>query len=139
MSVFTTWRRAGMIALSAIVLAVAVGCSSDNGDSQPAATPVSSGAVSNNLTVVMLDNKYETPNYTVKANEPVTMAIQNKGAAIHNVHIMGVENSEGKQVMTKLLPGGQSENVTFTLTKTGTFDYICDVHPAEMKGKLTVQ
>lgn len=42
---------------------------------------------------------------------------------------------------TKLLGGGESDTITFTITEPGTYDYICSFpgHLALMKGKLIVE
>ncbi|WP_432671636.1 azurin [Flavobacterium sp. SM2513] len=42
---------------------------------------------------------------------------------------------------TKLLGGGESDTVTFTISEPGTYDYICSFpgHLALMKGKLIVE
>jgi azurin len=42
---------------------------------------------------------------------------------------------------TKLLGGGESDTITFTISEPGTYDYICSFpgHLALMKGKLIVE
>ena len=42
---------------------------------------------------------------------------------------------------TKLLGGGESDSITFTISEPGTYDYICSFpgHLALMKGKLIVE
>lgn len=42
---------------------------------------------------------------------------------------------------TKLLGGGESDTITFSITEPGTYDYICSFpgHLALMKGKLIVE
>lgn len=90
-------------------------------------------------TVVATDNKFDKTAMTVKANEETTVTFQNKGSALHNWHVLNVKDKSGKDVTTQLIGGGKTETVTFTITQAGTYDYQCDVHPVEMKGKLTVQ
>jgi plastocyanin len=104
------------------------------------AGPAPGGAAPAGGTVIVAtDNKFDKTQITVKANEPVTLTLQNKGSAIHNWHVLNVKDKDGKDITTNLLPGGQSQTITFVITQTGTFDYLCDVHPVEMRGKLTVQ
>jgi plastocyanin len=123
-----------LIALALIV----AGCSSDaSGETNDNAS--SSGVPRTTATIVATDNKFDTTRLTVPANQPVTVTLQNKGQAIHNWRVLNVKDTAGKDVATQLLPGGQSETITFTLAAPGTFDFQCDTHPAEMKGKLTVQ
>ena len=60
----------------------------------------------------------------------------NKGSAIHNFHVLGIKSDDGAEITTPL--DTKDHTVTFTISKAGTYDYKCDVHP-EMNGKLTVQ
>lgn len=103
------------------------------------AGPAASGAPPGAIVIVATDNKFDKTQITIKANEPATVTLQNRGSAIHNWHVLNVKDKDGKEITTKLLTGGQTETITFTITQTGTFDYLCDVHPVEMRGKLTVQ
>jgi plastocyanin len=90
-------------------------------------------------TIVETDNKFDKGAFTVKANEQVTFTVENKGSAIHNWHVLVVKDKSGNDIMTKLSGGGTKETITFIIDKPGTYDYQCDVHPTEMRGKLTVQ
>lgn len=98
-----------------------------------------SGGAGGGITLVATDNKFDQTALTVKANEAATVTFQNKGSALHNWHVLGVQDTSGKEVKGELIGGGKSETITFTIAKPGTYDYQCDVHPVEMKGKLTVQ
>ncbi len=91
------------------------------------------------IVIVATDNKFDKTEITIRANEPASITLQNRGSAIHNWHLLNVKDKDGKDITTQLLTGGQSETITFTITQRGTFDYQCDVHPTEMRGKLTVQ
>lgn len=100
-----------------------------------AAAPAPAGAI----VIVATDNKFDRTEITIRANEPTTVTLQNRGSAIHNWHVLNVKDRDGKEITTQLLTGGQSETITFTITQRGTFDYQCDVYPVEMRGKLIVQ
>ncbi len=97
------------------------------------------GAPAGTIVIVATDNKFDKTELTVQANQPVTLTLENRGQAIHNWHALNVKDKDGKEIATNLLTGGQSQTITFVITQTGTFDYQCDVHPTEMRGKLTVQ
>lgn len=107
-------------------------------ETAPTATPTPP-PVATNVTVVATDNKFDLAAIAVPSGQQVTLAFQNRGAATHNWHVQRVQSTAGGEPQTKLLPGGQSETLTFTITQTGTFTYICDVHPIDMKGTLFVQ
>ena len=64
---------------------------------------------------------------------PVTFAVTGAGALPHDFKINGKT--------TKLLSGGQTQNLTVTFAKPGKYPYLCTVtgHAAAgMKGTLTV-
>lgn len=85
------------------------------------------------------DNKFSVTRMGVAANQSVTVNFKNNGAALHNWHVQNVKSTNGQDITTPLLPGGQGQTVTFTIATAGTYTFICDVHPTEMKGTLVVQ
>ncbi len=95
-------------------------------------------AVLTQVTEVATDNVFSIKDFTVPVNTPVTLTLDNKGAALHNWKVQGVNGADGNPITTKLLQGGQSETITFTIAQTGTFNFLCEVHPADMVGKITV-
>ena len=118
---------------------------------KPLATPTAAGATpaavvptgtppaaSTNITLVATDNRFDQTALAVPNNERVTLTLNNRGAALHNWHVTGVRDKCGQEVTTKLLTGGQQETITFTIDRPGTYDYLCDVHPVEMRGRITV-
>ena len=104
----------------------------------PTATPTPPAAATS-WTIVATDNKFDITAMTIPAGQPVTVTLNNRGQALHNWHVLNLKDREGKEITTKLLSGGQSETITFTVTQTGTFEFLCDVHPVEMRGTLFVQ
>jgi len=104
----------------------------------PTATPTPP-AVATSWTVVATDNKFDVSAIAVPAGQTVTLTFNNRGQAIHNWHVLNLKDRDGKDITTQLLPGGQSQTITFTVTQTGTFEFLCDVHPTEMRGTLFVQ
>ncbi len=89
--------------------------------------------------IVATDNKWDKTTMAIQSGTAYTVTMQNKGAALHNWHVTGVKGADGKDITTAIIGGGQNASVTFTISQKGSFDYICDVHPVEMKGKLNVQ
>lgn len=89
--------------------------------------------------VIATDNKFNTTGIGVPANQQVTVNLRNNGAALHNWAVQGVNNAAGQNISTQLLPGGQSETLRFTVATPGTYNYLCTVHPTEMRGRFVVQ
>jgi plastocyanin/mono/diheme cytochrome c family protein len=102
----------------------------------PAATP---SEFKQMWTIVATDNKFDITAIGVAANQPVTLTLQNRGAAIHNWSVQGVRGTNNEAIETQLLPGGQSQTITFTIAMPGTYRFLCTVHPTEMVGTLVVQ
>jgi mono/diheme cytochrome c family protein len=88
---------------------------------------------------VATDNRFSVTRMGIPANQPVVVRFQNNGQAIHNWHVQNVQSAGGGPITTALLPGGQSATVNFEIATPGTYNFICDVHPVEMKGTLVVQ
>jgi plastocyanin len=138
-----------------LLMLLAAACSSSNNNKSnaapvnnaaaPATTVSAAGRASpaagaaQAIDETMTDNKFSATAVTVKANQPVTITAPNKGAAVHNWNLIGQKDASGKDIKTALLDPGKSESITFTISKPGTYNFQCDVHPTEMKGTLTVQ
>jgi plastocyanin len=88
---------------------------------------------------VATDNKFNSTQLAANANEQTSLTLRNEGSALHNLHVQNVKSTNGQDITTKLLPGGQSETIQFTIAQAGSYTFICDVHPVEMKGTLTVR
>jgi plastocyanin len=104
-------------------------------------TPTAPGAAE----IDMEDNKFTTTDITVKSGD--TINVHNKGLAIHNVHVAEAGGAyaaafcktTGPAPCSKpaSVPAGATGTITFTIP-AGTYDFRCDFHPDEMKGKVTV-
>ena len=136
-----TWARRATIFAATALLLVAVACGGSGEDDPKTASggTASGGAVAGGLTVVGKDNSFEPANVTVKANQEIVLTFDNKGAAVHNWHVLNVKGTDGKEITTTLIAGGKTEAIKFTIDKPGTYDVQCDVHPADMRGRLTVE
>jgi plastocyanin len=96
-------------------------------------------AVVTSVTEVATDNKFSVTSIAVPANQEVTVTFENRGAALHNWRVKGVQSAAGQDIKTQLIGGGKTETVVFTIATPGSYEFDCEVHPAEMKGTLTVQ
>lgn len=107
--------------------------------SQTAATAAAGPGAAAGLSEVTTDNKYSQASLTVDKGVSAALTVQNKGQALHNWHVLNVKGSDGNDIKTDLVPAASTATVTFQIDRPGTYDFQCDVHPTEMKGKLTVK
>ena len=137
----TMWARRTTIAAATALFVVVAACSGSSEDDPKTASgaTTSGGAAAGGLTVVGKDNSFEPANVSVKANQETSLTFDNKGAAVHNWHVLNVKGTDGKEITTTLIAGGKTEAIKFTIDKPGTYDVQCDVHPADMRGRLTVE
>lgn len=75
-------------------------------------------------------------NPTIHLNQGNTLALHliNEDSAKHSKHNLNIDEFG---IHTNDLGYFQSQTVTFTANKTGTFNYYCSIHP-EMNGKIIV-
>ena len=75
-------------------------------------------------------------NPTIRLNQGNSLSIHliNEDSAKHSKHNLNIDEYG---IHTNDLGYFQTQTVTFTVNKTGTFDYYCDIHP-EMNGKIIV-
>jgi plastocyanin len=85
------------------------------------------------------NNRFSTTAFTIAAGQQYTLTLTNRGTALHNWALKGVTGPGGAPIATRLLMAGQSESIMFTVDMPGQYQFICDVHPVEMVGTLTVQ
>ena len=88
---------------------------------------------------IATDNKFSQTQIVANANEPTTLSLENRGQQLHNLSVKGVTGTDGRPIATSLLSAGRSESIQFTIAQPGSYDFLCDVHPVEMKGRLTVR
>jgi plastocyanin len=104
-----------------------------------AATAAGGPGAGGGLSETTTDNKFSQTSLTADKGVSAAITVQNKGAAIHNWHVLNAKKPDGSDIKTDLLPAGQSATITFQIDQPGTYDFQCDVHPTEMKGKLTIK
>lgn len=80
--------------------------------------------------------RFDPPNLTVQAGSTILFA--NVGGKPHT--LTADDGSFGTDPVAPGAEGGRfaGTNATFTVTKAGTFAFHCEIHPALMKGTLTV-
>ena len=75
------------------------------------------------------------PTITLNQGNTVSIHLINEDSEKHSKHNINIDEFD---THTKDLGYFQSQTVTFTANKTGTFNYYCSIHP-EMTGKIIVK
>ena len=101
--------------------------------------PIPSGAQQLTLTAPSINGFAETT-LTAKANAPIVLDFKNTDPANpHNVAIEKANPDGSTWVGTPIAQAGQSATYTTPPLPAATYTYFCAVHPATMRGTLTVQ
>ncbi|MGI8553250.1 MAG: cupredoxin domain-containing protein [Dehalococcoidia bacterium] len=95
-------------------------------------------AAGSSISEVASDNNYSQKCLTIQSGQSYRLTLNNKGLAVHNLHVTNVKGTDGKDIATPLTDPGKTSSLTFSIAKPGTYSFRCDVHPAEMIGTLTV-
>lgn len=131
------------------VTATATGTPTGAATATPTGTPGGGGGETE-LEVEMGDNFFTgpdiqnggTPGARTSMTAPagrIRIEARNIGNAVHNIHIYDRQGGTSVAVTDPLaIPGGQSGTLTANL-QPGTYFYVCDFHPTEMIGDLTVR
>jgi plastocyanin len=90
------------------------------------------------VAIVATDNAFAPAEFAVRAGQPFTVTLENRGQAIHDWRVRGQTGADGRDAGTRLLSPGQSQAITLTIDRPGDFAVYCEVHPVDMRGKLTV-
>jgi plastocyanin len=91
--------------------------------------------------VVATDNKFDKKTLNAAAGQEFRVTLTNKGKAKHNIHFL---DKKGGKTLTdgaqgKIIDGGQTDTISFTVANAGTYYFQCDLHPSEMFGDFVVQ
>ena len=121
-------RRAA--AGAAVLMVLLVGCGGGDDDGDGAASGTTGSPVGGEGTTVVLKNiQFRPDEVTIAKGETVTWKWQD-GSIQHNV----VSKSSTDDFKSPLQGKGEYSH---TFDQSGTFDYVCTVHP-QMKGKVVV-
>jgi plastocyanin len=121
--------------LGVVLLAGGCGGDSDSGSggssdtAAPAATTAATGGDKVSLTAKGF--AWSQTQLTMPAGKQVTVTVDNQDTVEHNFTFK--EANADKDV-----EGGESAEVSFTTPAAGTYDFICEYHPSQMKGTVTV-
>ncbi len=105
---------------------------------QPGAEPTTVAApATNEITLIAENISFDVTEMTILAGQEVTISYENKdGGVAHNLHIQA---GAAGDFSTEIVSGPTRQVLTFNISQPGTYTFICDVHPNEMRGTLIVQ
>lgn len=140
------WLIITSFAILGLTVWSACGGASHNPSPSPTEAPVTSVSPpsfaatqsANALVETATDNKFSQTSLSIHAGQAYTLTLVNKGQAVHNLRLDNVKAPDGKDVAVPLVEPGKSGYVSFTVAKSGTYQFVCDVHPTEMRGTITV-
>ena len=118
-------------AAAAVLVVSAAAC---GGDDEPAAGPA--GPVTD-LTITSPDLSFDIERFEVPAGEEVRITYVNEDEGVqHNLHF---DTGRDPEPATLLVEGPDTQQLAFTLEAGDEITYVCDLHPAQMRGKVTAR
>lgn len=114
-----------MLVALAVVAVVVSGC----GDDSDSATSADAGAAPEKNTVVLRDIAFKPDKIQVEAGDTVTWKFEDKGIP-HDV------TAEDKSFKSETMDSGTFKH---TFDTPGTYEYLCSLHAAQMKGVIEVR
>ncbi len=119
---------AGVLAVA--LLAGAAACGGD--DDGAAAGP--EGPVTE-ITITSPDLSFDIERFEVPAGEEVRVTYVNDDRGVqHNIHF---DTGRDPEPVTPVVVGPETQELLVTLVEGDEVTYVCDVHPAQMRGTVT--
>ncbi|MGH9245195.1 MAG: cupredoxin domain-containing protein [Acidimicrobiales bacterium] len=128
--------RALLVAGSAALLGAACGADDDVVVSfTPGAVPTTT-APTRDVTVIGRDIAFDVTELDATVGERLIITFENRDAGIaHNLHV--TDTAEG-DALTDIEAGIVTQSLEVAFDEPGNAEYICDVHPQQMRGTITV-
>jgi plastocyanin len=114
--------------LVVVVLATLLACGGDEADP---------GAPVTEQTIVSTTSDFDVEAFAVPAGEEVTVTYDNQDDGV--AHNLRFDLKGEPSPQTRTANGPDTQTITFAVAEAGTYTYVCDVHPAAMRGTLRVE
>lgn len=88
--------------------------------------------------VIATDNKFDKATLQAPPNTEVTFTLVNNGRTKHNISFYTEEGGDEIHAGAIIDGGGTTSAETFTTPDVGSYFFMCDLHPVEMRGTLEV-
>ena len=114
-----------------LVFAAATGLLACGDDDVDPGRPVSA------ITITSTGSDFDVEAFAVRAAEEVSVTYENQDDGVaHNLRF-DVKGSDDPQTTTA--NGPDTQTIRFAVAEAGRYTYVCDVHPAAMRGTLVVE
>ncbi len=88
------------------------------------------------VTIVAEDTAFDITTLDATVGETLTITYDNRDDGIaHNPHVEGASGGDAK---TDIEAGPTTQTLAVSFDDAGEFAYLCDVHPQQMSGTVTV-
>ncbi len=88
------------------------------------------------VTIVAVDTAFDTTNLDAAVGETLAITFDNRDDGIpHNLRVEGASGGDAK---TDIEQGPTTQTLEVSFDDAGEFAYVCDVHPRQMRGTVTV-
>ena len=134
-------RRRMVIGVLAGVLALAAaGCGGgdDEGDGSasattaaPETTAAAGGGGEDELQLVASGTAWDTTSFDLTSGSNYSIEVDNQDGVQHNFTFEAAQADVD-------IPANEDATVTFTAPAAGSYEFFCAIHPAAMKGTITV-
>lgn len=135
----TVTRTRSLRAVVAALALTAAACGDDDepvaqsGTTAPATAEPSDGG---GVTLIAENTTFDTTTLEATVEETLTITYDNRDDGVpHNLHVEGTAGGDAK---TDIEEGPTTQTLDVTFDEAGEFDYVCDVHPDQMRGTVTV-
>lgn len=101
-------------------------------------SPASGGAQSEptTATIVGENTTFDVTELQASTGETLRITFDNRDDGVsHNLHVTG----EGVDEQTEIVAGPVTQTLEVTFVSSGDYTYVCDVHPQQMEGTITVR
>ena len=125
-------KMAGLAALVAASLLLGA-CGSEEADNGSTTGGEEDGATTSTSTidVVTKDFKFDPASLDVEPGAEVTVTLTNEDDAEHSFTVEELDVEVEAH-------GGETAETTFTAPDSGSYEFICEYHPQDMRGTLSV-
>ena len=119
-------RTVRRLLVAVALVGLVAACGGDDEVAEGPADPVTE------LTITSTKTAFDIEHFKVPVGEEITITYVNDDDGIsHNFNLKGVEGGK-----TDLERGPDRKKATFTIDEPGEYEYLCDVHPVQMKGTI---